>query len=335
MWQSQLNADPLPWLLEEDPPGVRYLALRDLMDRPADDPERIAAAQVAHRQGPIAAILDEMAEEGYWVRPGPGYNPKYRSIVWSLTMLAQLGASAELDERIERACTYLLDHALASAGRFTMSGPPSSNIDCLQGNLLVALIDLGCDDPRIETAVEWLARSITGEGIAPVEDSEADIRFYAANCGPNFACGYNGDLPCAWGAVKAMLALSRWPEERRTPLIRRAIEQGANFLFSVDPADATYPARNGKTSRNWWKFGFPVFYITDLLQNVEALLGLGYGGDPRLARSLALIRDKQDEQGRWPLEYDYTGKTWVDFGPLKQPNKWVTLRALRVLKMVG
>jgi hypothetical protein len=32
------------------------------------------------------------------------------------------------------------------------------------------------------------------------------------------------------------------------------------------------------------------------------------------------------------MEYDYTGKTWVDFGPKKQPNKWVTYRALRVLK---
>jgi hypothetical protein len=35
------------------------------------------------------------------------------------------------------------------------------------------------------------------------------------------------------------------------------------------------------------------------------------------------------------LEYDYTSKTWVDIGIKKQPNKWVTLRALRVLKKVG
>ena len=48
-----------------------------------------------------------------------------------------------------------------------------------------------------------------------------------------------------------------------------------------------------------------------------------------------LIKDKQDDQGRWPLEYEYTGKTWVDFGVKKQPNKWVTLRALRVLKAAG
>jgi hypothetical protein len=62
---------------------------------------------------------------------------------------------------------------------------------------------------------------------------------------------------------------------------------------------------------------------------------LGYGRDPRLANALQLICDKQDSQGRWNMEYNYTGKTWVDFGPKRMPNKWVTLRALRVLKKVG
>jgi hypothetical protein len=42
------QANPLPWLLEPDDanPGVRYFTLRDLLDRPAGDPE-IAAARVA------------------------------------------------------------------------------------------------------------------------------------------------------------------------------------------------------------------------------------------------------------------------------------------------
>jgi hypothetical protein len=104
-------------------------------------------------------------------------------------------------------------------------------------------------------------------------------------------------------------------------------------LFSVDPAESTYPSGfSDKPSGNWWKFGFPVFYITDILQIVEALVGLGYAHDPRLSNALTLIREKQDEQGRWPLEYSYIGKTWVNFGPKKEPNKWVTLRVLRVLK---
>ncbi len=130
-----------------------------------------------------------------------------------------------------------------------------------------------------------------------------------------------------------MLAFSRLPAERRTPLIQRAIQQGVDFLFSTDPARADYPCGNTpRPSRNWWLFGFPVFYVTDLLQIVEALVALGYAHDPRLANALQLIRDKQDAHGRWVLEYDYAGKTWVDFGPKKAPNKYVTLRALNALK---
>jgi hypothetical protein len=333
-WQTQLKDDSVSWLLEKDDPGVRYLALRDLKGMSADDRELRAARRAAHQYGPIAAILHAMENEGYWFKAGPGYSPKYRSTVWSLILLAQLGARVGEDKRIARACAYLLDNNLCEGGQFSTSTAPSGTVDCLQGNLCWALSELGCDDPRLNQAFEWMARTVTGEGIAPLMDKQAVVRYYAYKCGPGFACGVNGRLPCAWGAVKVMLAFGKIPAKQRTPLMRRAIKQGVEFLFSVDPATAAYPTRDGaKPNRSWWKFGFPVFYVTDLLQNVEALIALGYGRDKRLANARALIRDKQDEHGRWPLEYDYT--TWVTFGPKKQPNKWVTLRALRVLKAVA
>ena len=336
-WKNQLRNDSLPWLLESENPGVRYLALRDLLDLDPDDRKLRSARKAAHKEGPIAEVLAHMNEEGYWVKAGPGYNPKYRSTVWSMILLAQLGASANEDKRVAQACDYLLDH-LGEGGQFTSttSGAISGTIDCLQGNLVWSLMELGYDDPRIEKAYEWMARTVTGEGIAPIEDKYAPVRYYAYKCGPTFACGVNGKLPCAWGAVKVMLALSKLPVSQQTPLIKKAIRQGIEFFFGIDPATAQYPTRTGdKPSRNWWKFGFPVFYVTDLLQLAEALIGLGYGSDPRLSSTLNIIREKQDSEGRWPLEYDYAGKTWIDFGEKKEPNKWVTLRALRVLKAVN
>jgi hypothetical protein len=310
--------------------------MRDVLALSSGDEGLLAARAAAHASGPIRILLDEMQPDGYWAVPGPGYNPKYRSTVWSLILLAQLGGSISADERIARSCDYLLEHGLTPAGQFTASGAPSGTADCLQGNLCWALTALGCDDPRLELAFEWMARSVTGEGVAPLEEKSAPLRYYAGKCGPNFACGANNKLPCAWGAAKVMLAFSQWPAGRRTPLIEQAIAQGVNFFFKVDPVTADYP--NGwaeKPSSNWWKFGFPVFYVTDILQIAEALVALGYGADPRLGHLLNIIREKQDPQGRWLLEYDYHGKTWVDFGPKKQANPWVTLRALRVLKAVA
>ncbi len=323
----------LNWLLEPESPGVRYLALRDLVGLLPNDLQLFEARQMAHREGLIATILDAMEEAGYWITPGPGYNPKYRSTVWSLILLAQLGARIGQDARIQKACEAFLEHALTPGGHVTTSGAPSGTVDCLQGNLCWALLELGGDDPRLDLAFEWMARSVTGEGVAPMQDKHAPRRYYASKCGPNFACGSNNKLPCAWGAIKVMLAFGRLPLERRTPLIENAIQMGIDFLFSVDPATCAYPnGYSSKPSSNWWKFGFPVFYVTDMLQIVEALVGLGYGKDPRLANALTLIHEKQDDQGRWLMEYDYSGKIWLEFGEKKQPNKWVTLRALRVLK---
>ena len=89
-----------------------------------------------------------------------------------------------------------------------------------------------------------------------------------------------------------------------------------------------------RPSSSWFKFGYPIGYITDVLQNLEVMTALGQAQDLRLANALELVISKQDNQGRWLLEYSYNGKTWVDIEKKKQPSKWVTLRALRVLQAV-
>ena len=336
-WKSQLRSDSLPWLLESANPGVRYLALRDLLDLPPDDKKLKSARKSAHKEGPIAHILSKMDEDGYWQRPGTGYGPKYKSTVWALILLAQLGASVKEDKRIRRACGYYLDHALSPGGQISAmtNNSPSGTADCIQGNMLWSLMELGYNDPRMDSAYEWMARTVTGEGVAPLKEKHAPVRYFAGKCGPTFACGANNKLPCAWGGVKVMMAFSKLPVNQRTTLIKKAIEHGAEFFFSVDPVTAAYPTGYAsKPSGNWWKFGFPIFYVTDLLQFADAFVSLGFDKDKRLMSTFDLIREKQNEHGQWLMEYDYTGKTWLDFGKKKQPNEWVTLRALKVLKAV-
>ncbi len=336
IWRERLNGDPLPWLLEEDrqQPGVRYFALRQLLDKPADDAEVVKAGKAVMQSGPVPAILGAMQPGGFWVQDGPGYAPKYTGTVWQVIFLAMLGADGA-DQSVRQACDHVLSHTRCETGGFSMTGTRAGLIHCLQGNLCTALIELGwLDDPRLAEALDWLARSITGEGIAPAEQKQAPLRYLrSGNSGPGFVCSANDHLPCAWGAVKAMLALSKVPTERRNSNMRAAIDRGVDFLLGYDLVLADYPmGYSQKPSRSWFQFGYPLGYITDVLQNLEALTALGYGGDPRVANALALLLDKQDADGRWRMEYSYNGKTWVDVERKGQPSKWVTLRALRVLK---
>lgn len=335
-WWERLNGDPLPWLLEEVPenPGVRYFALRELVERPLTHPELIAAQKAIMETGPVPVILENQESGGYWVKPGPGYLPKYRGTVWQIIFLAQLGAAGE-DPRVRAGCEYVLGHTRAPHGGFSMNANQSGLIHCLQGNLIAALIDLGwLGDERLDAGLDWLARSVTGEGIAPSEEKRAPVRYLrSGNSGPGFLCSANDHLPCAWGAVKGMLALSKVPPDKRTPVIDAAIEKGIEFLLGCDPAVADYPmGYSEKPSQSWFRFGFPVFYVTDVLQNLEVLTTLGYGGDARLQPALELLLSYQDGNGRFPMKYSYNGKTWVDIEVKNQPSKWVTLRALRVLQ---
>ena len=331
-WPGRLRSDPLPWLLDPSAPAVRHLALRDLLDRPADDPEVMAARRAAMLADPIAAILAAQHPEGYWEKPGAGYATKYRGTVWQLIFLDQLGADGS-DMRIRRACDYVLAHSIAASGGFGASGrvdrppPPSAVIHCLNGNLLRAVIGFGwLDDARVQGAIEWQARAITGEGME---------RWYASGTsGPGFACAANEGLACGWGAAKAILGLARVPVERRSPLVNRAIVAGAAFLLSRDPAVADYPMGWGNVRPNgsWFRLGFPSAYVTDVLQVLEALVELGHGGDPRLAAAREWLLAQQDEHGRWKNRCAYNVKTWVDLEVQGQPSKWVTLRASRVLR---
>ncbi|HEX6384694.1 MAG TPA: nitrogen fixation protein NifH, partial [Anaerolineae bacterium] len=312
--KTNLNIEPFLWLLEDDPvnPGIRYFALRDLVGMPADSAEVMAAQEAVMMTGPVPTILAHQHPDGHWIKPG--YLPKYNGTMWSIIFLAQLGASG-YDPRIRRACEHLFDYAVAEHGGLSADGRNSGLIHCLQGNLCAALIDFGyLDDERLQRALNWLARSITGEGIAPSIEKRAPVRYLrSGNSGPGFECSANNHLPCAWGAVKAMLALSKVPAAQRTPAMKHVVQTGVEFLLSRDPATADYPMGYAtKPNRSWFKFGYPIGYITDVLQNLEVLAALGYGSDPRLANSLELLLSKQDTQGRWPLEYTYNGKTWVD-----------------------
>lgn len=329
-----MRTSPLDWLLEEDDPGPRYLALRDLCDLAPDDAILLAARRRAHAPGsPIRTILDAMQPEGWWAKSGAGYGPKYASTVWAMVLLCQLGAHIDEDSRIATACDYVLTHALTRFGQFSTNGAPGNTIDCLQGNLCWALMSLGASDARLDKAIDWMARTVTGEGIAPASDKTNPERYYGYKSGPLFQCSVNGNQPCAWGAVKVMMALGAIPVDQRTPHVACAIAAGAEFLLAGDVARAGYPnGLNDHPSSSWWKFGFPLFYITDVLQNVECLVLLGCGDDPRLLPAYDLIRSKCDSEGRWPLEYHYNGKTWIDVGRKGAPSKWVTLRALRALR---
>ena len=350
-WKKALKADPTDWLLEPDEsrPAIRYYTLRDILGRDENDSEVKAAKAAIMTSGPVPVILAAQQPEGYWGKPGPAYTGTMPAIVY----MAQLGADGA-DPRVRAGCEYLLSQYIDING-----GLSYKDTQCTAGNMGAALIDFGwLKDQRLQTAMEWLAQTITGEGVADSSNSDTSKGYdKSGNSSPPFACSANGNLPCAWGAIKAMIALSKVPPAKLTRNMHEAIKQGVDFLLSHDPAVADYPfGRGNRPSSNWFKFRYPLGTSADVLQNLEVLAALGQAENPKLANALDLVISKQNQQGRWLLEHTYkeladtqekkvfywyqnslrlyiTGKELAEIQEKKgQPSKWVTLRALRVLK---
>ena len=320
------GTDPLPWLLEPENPSARYSALTGLLDRPADDPEVIAARAAIPGWGPARAILDAQWPEGYWVAPGVGYSPKYKATVWQVIYLAALGAPQT--EAVARACVRVLDDSRLRDGRFSAKKTDQGAIACLGGNLLRALMQFGCEDPRIAESVEATAEMVIRDGYRCRYNALQDTTLSPS--GGNWPRRMRDGLPCAWGAIKALGAFAEVPTGQRSPAVLEAIEAGTALLLDNNLADGDFPTAT-EPSPLWRQFGFPLGYTSDLLEALEVLGKLGVELGPQLAPALSLVRSKRTESGCWTLEHT-AENTWAGFGKVGEANKWVTLRALRALK---
>lgn len=337
-WLSALRADPLPWLLEEDEscPGVRYFALTQLLGEMPGGKAVASARRAVMRSGPVPEILSRQRPDGGW--SDTPYGQKYVGTFWSVISLWQAGADPS-DGRVRHACEHVLERGRGPAGVFAVNAR-SMYVHCLSGNICAALSALGfAGDAELGEAVKGMARMVTGEGVLPkgsttngAQRPTRQLRYYSSSTpGPGFQCVANGGLPCGWGAGKVLLALAAVPEGSRTPVVTMALGQTVEFLLSRDPAIADYPTATN-TSANWHKFGFPVFYVTDYLTVLEGLATAGSIRDPRADHAVEAVLAKQDTEGRWKREYAPRNPVGFDPGKIGAPNKWVTLRALRVVK---
>ncbi|MGD2253391.1 MAG: hypothetical protein PVF70_10815 [Anaerolineales bacterium] len=314
------HGEVLAWLLQSSNPSVRYLTLRELLAQPEEHAKVQQARRAIMQQGTVPAILALQHPEGWWGRLNVTYKPlMYRSTVWQLMFLAELRADPS-DPSVRRGCEFVLRTMQSDQGDFPPRGRQYHKTDpadmlCYDAMTTWALLKLGyAEDARLARALGFIVRTI--------QES-------------SFKCHFNANLACAWGAVKALRALAEIPESRRSQSMGSAIQSGVNFLLEGDLAQARFPTKpNGKVSRQWFRFGFPRSYQSDILQALGALTKLGVGGDPRLRPALVFLQEKRNADGTWPLQ-ETPKLMWVPIEHRGKPSKWITLKALQVFQRAG
>ena len=328
-WKSRLKDDPTHWLLEEENPSVRYFALKQLLDKPDSDPLVEEARQQIMQTGLVPEILSKQKEPEYLKSYPRFYTNKYKGLVWSLMVLAELGATAV--PPIQAQCEYLLNHSQETRdGGFSQNtavktggGRIKEVVPCLTGNMVWCLIHFGyLEDPRVQRGIRWLTQHLRfHDGV----EKNPPISPY------NRAEVCWGAHSCHMGIVKALKAFSVIPEETRSQPVRETIDLAVEFLLIHHIHKRSHNLKR-LSKPGWKKFGFPLMYQTDVLEILGVLSSLEVR-DNRMNEALDLVLSKQDSNGRWPLENTYgSDRLLIPMGQKDEPSKWLTLKAMHVLK---
>lgn len=243
--------------------------------------------------------------------------------------LAELGA--EVTPQIKEQCEYILKNSQERQdGGFsqhtavkTGGGRITEVIPCLTGNMVWSLIHFSyLDDPRLQKGIDWIIRFMRFN-----DGTEVDPQVPPYNrCEMCW-----GAHTCLMGIVKSLKALSALPAERRTKEIDDTIQKATEFIL-IHHIYIRSHNLNRTSKPGWLKFGFPLMYQTDALEILDIMTELGIK-DNRMDDAINIVISKQDDKGRWKAENTYNSdRLLFPITQKDEPSKWITLRAMRVLK---
>ena len=327
-WKSLLKNDPTDWLLEPNNPSVRYFTLKDLLGKKEDHGDVVKAKANIMSSIPVLKILGKQEPGGYWGKPEDFYvRSKYKGTVWSFLLLAELGADGE-DERIRKAAEFIFSWSqdresggFAYQGTEKNGGRHSGVLPCLTGNMAFSYLRFGYkDDPRLKHAIRHLA------AFQRFDDEREPPKEWPYN---KYVDCY-GKHTCHMGAAKALKALAEVPPRNRTKAMKDTLTEGTEYFLLHHIYKRSHDL--SKVSKpGWLRFGFPLMYQTDVLELLDILTGLGCR-DERMQDAVDLVMENQDEKGRWLMRNSMNGRMATSIERKGKPSKWVTLRALKVLK---
>jgi len=309
-WLERLNGDPIPWLLESGNPSVRCWTLLDILDHSADDPEVRAAGAAIPTFPPVAELLAAQKREGYWVKRDY-YLPKHYGTFWVLSMLADLGLTAE-NEQIRRACEFMFTYQREHGGfcrRRRVSGQgiiwDTQPGPCTHARIVRFLIQFGYGDAsRTRAAMDWLLANQRDDGM--------------------WHCGRPDRPGCLRATLDYLRAAALDPEMAAHPVTIGAAAVVCDLL--MEPRMGRYHVGD-----MWTVLEYPYFNY-GVISALDALARLGYTLEqPKVALAMKYLLSRQLPKGPWPLDL---GARWppFDVGQPGEPNKWLTLDALRVIK---
>jgi hypothetical protein len=308
--------DTIRWLLDSDP-SIRWQAMRDLTDAPADE-VRAARARVA-TEGMGARLLALQAPDGRW--GGAAWNRGWDSTMHVLSLLREMGLDPASDEA-RRAVGLVRDRVTWQG-----CGPPEAH-----DNPFFAGEVEPCINGQVGAAGAYFGQDVRGIVDRLLAEQLSDGGWNCEAASRSTRSSFNTTI-CV---LEALLEYEHAVEQGRRPEVTAARHRAQEYLLERRlfrrKSTGAVIERDRKGGAAWTRFAFPTWWHYDVLRGLEYLRRAGVAPDERVVEAIDLVASKRDADGRWPLDTLYPGKMPVETDEGEgRPSRWNTLRALRVL----
>ena len=266
----QVPISTIDWLVSRESPAARFVALRDLLGRPAKDPDVRRARQAVPRDPWTRDALAALRQ-----RTLPGLSAadlarRYEGGLWLTLFLLETGCDATLP-------------AIRHAGDVLFAAWEKTFVELSRRE------DVAVDLPSFTILCRTLA-----------------LMGHAADGRVLLGRGLHRPRRPPRAAPRRPRRFSSSPRSRRrkrTPVVERATA----FLRERAVGTEIPPAPTAASGRAFLRAGFPTGTETDLVELLWALAltapeGGVEGREGPLARGLSLLLARADHRGRWKLE---------------------------------
>jgi hypothetical protein len=298
------RASVITWLLDADP-SIRWQVMRDLTDTPAEI-VTIERGRVA-TEGWGPRLLDRQRADGYW---GDGLDtPLWWSNLYTLLFLRDLGidpASARARIAVDRVRNNVTwgpwqDYSCFFDGEVE---------PCINGRVVALGAYFGARSDRL---VARLLDEQLADGGWNCEAERGSVRssFHTTICVLEGLLAFEE----AFGAAAPVSDARRRGQEY---LLDRRLLRRLSTGAIIEPA--------------WTRFAFPTLWHYDLLRALDYLRAAAVPPDERVDDAVAIVRERRGPDGRWRLDVRHPDTLHEECaGEVGTENRWITLRALRVL----
>jgi hypothetical protein len=298
----------LEWLLDSDP-SIRWQVLRDLTDAPNE----IVAAERARvaSEGWGALLLDRQRADGQW---GDGIaTPFWWSNMYTLVFLRDLGIDPA-SERARNAIDRVRDNVMWGP-EFGDSPFFEGEVEpCINGRVVALGAYFGVRSDRL---VDRLLGEQLADGGWNCDAERGSVRssFHTTICVLEGLLAFEQAFVVASAITDARRRAHEYLLDRH--LLRR-LSTGAII------------------DSRWTQFSFPPLWHYDVLRALDYLRAAQAESEGRVDEAVAIVLERRQDDGRWLLDLRHKDTLHEDIaGAVGAPNRWITLRALRVLDWYG